>query len=67
MREEHGSDVCYCGDYRSEHGPNGCGPCGLNPSFLERCTEFRWGRKATAEEQAHWNKYYAKHAALEGK
>lgn len=54
----HGSDICYCGDYRSQHTFNGCGPCKLNPPFLEQCKIFKFSRKATIEECIHWKKYY---------
>jgi hypothetical protein len=65
-RREHGSDVCFCGDYRSQHRVDGCGVCVLSPPFMERCKKFKWGRKATAEETAHWQKYHGEREAAHG-
>jgi len=54
----HGSDVCFCGDYRSQHTTNGCQPCKLNPPLLEKCKVFSLSHKASIEEREHWEKYH---------
>jgi hypothetical protein len=46
--QEHGSDPCYCGDYRSQHKPK-CF-CG--------CKGFMFTRKANEAELAHWKQYH---------
>lgn len=51
----HGSDVCFCGDWRSDHQPE-CKLCKYHP-IPGPCEAFRWGRPATKEERAHWEKY----------
>ncbi len=58
---EHGSDVCFCGDYRSQHDR-------ANRSDSEHrqlwcfcgCTGFKFGHRANADEQAHWEQYHGK-------
>jgi len=49
---ERGSDTCFCGDYRSQHGPLGCRICA--------CEGFKFSHCADAEERAHWEKYHGK-------
>lgn len=66
-RKKHGSDVCFCGDYRSQHRYKRT-PCG----FLQKsktgkicfcgCPDFKWGHRATKEDRAHWRKYHSKAA-----
>jgi len=53
----HGSDTCFCGDYRSQHNRGAsktCAVCG--------CSGFKDGRPATKEERAHWEQYHGSHA-----
>lgn len=44
-----GSDICYCGDYRSQHKPK-CF-CG--------CKEFVFSHSASEKDLAVWNEYHA--------
>lgn len=44
-----GSDICFCGDFRSEHRPT-CF-CG--------CGEFRFANRASLNDQLTWNRYHA--------
>ena len=52
------SDVCECGDYRSQHyrvgfhSKEACAIC--------RCNVFRLWREANVEELAAWVQYHAK-------
>ena len=65
-----GSDVCVCGDYRSEHGWGenaACRVCGGMAGPYNGCAAFRFSRCATEEEVAHWNLYHAKKAGRRGK
>jgi len=59
-RKEHGSDVCFCGDYRSQHSRVRWGTEGPADRCFCGCVGFRWGRPAKAEERAHWEKYHPK-------
>ena len=61
-RKQKGSDICFCGDYRSQY----CRPA---PPWRDTarggfcfcgCSEFKWGRRATVEDQKHWDKYHKK-------
>jgi hypothetical protein len=55
--KQHGSDVCYCGDYRSQHNENGhCFVCG--DSRTCPCEGYKFSRHASAEEREHWQKYH---------
>lgn len=55
---ELGSDVCACGDYRSDHPLNGkCSVCGNSMHPADGCTKFRFAWRASIAEQTHWNKY----------
>src|SRR5271166_4185797 len=57
LRKQQGSDVCVCGDYRSQHDINGgCQAC-LGIAF-DHCEGFKLGHKASEKEQAHWDKYH---------
>lgn len=49
---EHGSDICQCGDFRSEHTDNKL--CRVCP-----CGQFRFAHKASDEDLYVWNKYHA--------
>lgn len=55
----HGSDTCYCGDYRSQHnrGPNKMCFCG--------CTGFKEGRKSTTDERLHWEHFHGPNARID--
>ena len=54
-----GSDECYCGDYRSQHDPNGrCRVCGGMSGPYNGCATFRFARAANAEEMRHWIQYH---------
>jgi hypothetical protein len=60
MRRKHGSDVCYCGDYRSQHSHvnrESQDPAPADLCFCG-CVGFKWGRKANAEERKHWQSYH---------
>jgi hypothetical protein len=55
-QEEHGSDACRCGDFRSDHTDGKiCRVCSLR----ERCTQFVFAYKADAADRAIWEKYHA--------
>jgi len=60
-RNEHGSDVCYCGDYRSQHSRMSRAGA-LGTRCFCGCEKFRWGHKAKKDERAHWEDYHGKHA-----
>jgi hypothetical protein len=58
----HGSDVCECGDYRSEHNENGrCRVCCSSSAPYDGCVKFRFSRSARPNEIEHWNLYHAHH------
>jgi hypothetical protein len=66
-----GSDPCYCGDYRSQHvdGIGRCRTCAGSIAPWDGCQRFQFTRRATVEEQAHWEKFHgakAKDAAKAG-
>ena len=68
MSVAHGSDICYCGDYRSQHKYGLDGKACFCVSYLEPmggCTGFKWGRKTDAIERAHWEQYHGKAAGRE--
>jgi hypothetical protein len=48
-RREQASDICYCGDYRSQHKPK-CF-CG--------CKGFVFSHAASGRELQNWNDYHA--------
>ena len=59
-----GSDVCACGDYRSQHGWGAnavcrvCGRMGLGRTTAAK--RFRFcALRATDEELVHWRKHHA--------
>lgn len=55
-----GSDICQCGDYRSQHGfgqAAWCRVCHEMPGAQNGCTEFRFDRCAMDEELKHWRQY----------
>lgn len=63
-----GSDLCQCGDYRSQHeqwrttGGMRCrvGSCRVpyGDPWASSCPKFELSRPATAAEQQHWNEYH---------
>ena len=61
MKQELGSDICECGEYRTMHNEKGCRFCmHLSESQGGGCTAFRFSRTATLEEQAHWQAHQPK-------
>jgi len=56
-----GSDLCQCGDYRSQHGSGlnaFCRVChGIAP--YDGCTAFRFSRCALPSEVEHWRQYHS--------
>lgn len=60
-RKKHGSDVCFCGDYRSQHTEHGCRVC--SGRYWDTCDGFKWGHKADDKEWEHWQKYHGQAAA----
>jgi hypothetical protein len=59
MSKPMGSDLCVCGDYRSQHQDNGrCGVCASSRAPYDGCPEFRLYRPANETEQSHWDKYH---------
>jgi len=56
-----GSDICECGDYRSQHDLNYCRACGGSKSPYDGCTKFRLAHRANQEELEHWQKYHGLH------
>jgi hypothetical protein len=61
-RATHGSDICQCGDFRSQHTlPNGgcsCDRC--------RCGGFIFAHKASEHDRAIWDKYRSMPHDFEG-
>lgn len=60
---EHGSDVCACGEYRSQHaldqqGRMACKICANSTAPYDGCKEFRFTRKATDSELQRWTRYH---------
>jgi hypothetical protein len=58
-----GSDVCQCGDYRSQHnyGSNSaCRVCGNMSGPYNGCQKFRFGRMAGQSELEHWRLYHGR-------
>lgn len=61
-----GTDLCYCGDYLSQHADGGAGRCRVgscdgNYSRGDRpggCGRFRFSRRANEAEIAHWRVYH---------
>ena len=54
-----GSDVCACGDYRSQHDHSGfCGVCHGSKAPYDGCCQFRFSRCALDSEVKHWEQYY---------
>lgn len=58
-----GSDLCMCGDYRSQHGGRGigssaCRVCAHSKAPYDGCVQFRFSRYATELEVQHWAKYH---------
>lgn len=49
---QHGSDICECGDFRSQHSESKrlCANCG--------CLAFRFFRTADDRDLGIWNKYH---------
>jgi hypothetical protein len=47
-----GSDICECGDFRSQHAKGPCSVCHC------QCSEFRFSNRAVAEGLRIWNKYH---------
>jgi hypothetical protein len=64
IAEELGSDLCNCGDYRSQHGDNGCKVCRNSRAPYDGCVKFRLHRAANEAEQAHWDKWNLRGNAL---
>lgn len=54
MATEHGSDICECGDFRSQHRTGKCSCCG--------CNRFRFAWPADANNRAIWEKYHKERA-----
>lgn len=57
--ERHGSDICWCGDYRSHHDERGCKVCRGSTAPWDGCVGFRFAHKADAADLATWRKYNA--------
>ena len=56
---EHGSDICECGDYRSQHDKGGpCRVCRVSSHPWDDCIKFRFANKADAEEAEQWATFY---------
>jgi hypothetical protein len=55
----HGSDICYCGDYRSQHKENG--PCKVcRGVWFDMCDKFQFSRKANVDDKKHWDKFHSR-------
>jgi hypothetical protein len=55
-----GSDVCVCGDWRSDHDEHD-GHCKLCAwSGPVRCDAFKFSAIASAEERKKWEMYHAR-------
>jgi len=58
-----GSDICLCGDYRSQHGWRTaayCRVCGNSTAPYDGCQAFRYARSSTDEEVKHWKRHHGK-------
>jgi hypothetical protein len=60
-----GSDICQCGDYRSQHGfgeigDSRCRICVNSRELWGGCDAFRFHRSAMDSELKHWQEYYGK-------
>lgn len=63
-----GSDLCKCGDYRSQHKDwqtTGGLKCEVHSCRVPygdphapRCQKFEFSRRATPEDEKHWNEYH---------
>jgi hypothetical protein len=54
-----GSDLCACGDYRSQHERDGkCRVCFASRAPYDGCTQFRFSRCAVDDEVKHWWYYH---------
>jgi hypothetical protein len=61
--QPHGSDVCRCGDYRSQHGSgttSRCRVCGNMPGPYNGCAVFQFSAVASPAELAHWEQYHGR-------
>ena len=56
---EHGSDICECGDWRSQHQDHE-GACDV--PFCE-CLEFSFWKEANELERKDWEKHHPASAA----
>ena len=59
----HGSDVCKCGDYRSQHGSgtaSRCRVCGDMSGLYNGCDRFRFSACASPATLQHWEQYHGK-------
>ena len=57
MHNPIGSDICICGDYRSQHGwgaDSKCKVCFGSKAPYDQCAAFRFSRMATESEIKHW-------------
>lgn len=62
---EFGSDLCSCGDYRSQHDALGCKACRTSRALWDGCTEFRFWRHASETEHRHWSNWKNSQAGVE--
>ena len=54
-----GSDICQCGEYRSQHNRDGhCRVCFGSRAPYDQCGAFRFSRCALDEEVKHWQRYH---------
>lgn len=61
---EHGSDICQCGDFRSQHenGSGRCRVCFGNNAPYDRCGRFQFAHVASDGDRATWNQYHSARA-----
>jgi hypothetical protein len=51
----HGSDICWCGDFRSEHAGGGTSRCEVVDCL---CPGFRFLKEASGEDRWIWDMYH---------
>ena len=59
--KRYGSDICCCGDYRSQHfnGFEQCRVCRNSAAPYDGCMKFRFHRRADMFERSHWRLFHA--------
>lgn len=60
MSDDHGSDICACGDWRSSHHEGWrCEVCGTYRASEVCCNQFVFDHIANPVDRKTWEKYHA--------